>query len=179
MSFAGQFRSISNLKSSPPGTGPHPGAHLYGAPAQQVSLNSSDDRASQGRAIAAREAICGQSSAFVCATTVGCDQQGWLVLSVDAADQIHVPGANCVERVRLGDCKTVAIVFRATAAAGQNWQTRCDQSVEERPSSDIDDGCIGHRRAYAAFAESRRRRACFASSSGSMEMGWDRPDSAL
>ena len=33
--------------------------------------------------------------------------------------------------------------------------------------------------AYAAFACSRRRRACFASNSGSMDMGTDRPFCAL
>jgi hypothetical protein len=33
--------------------------------------------------------------------------------------------------------------------------------------------------AYAAFASSRRRRACLASNSGSMDMGTDRPFCAL
>ncbi len=95
--------------------------------------------------ISAWKSVRGESSAFVSITAVGRDQQSWLPLAFDLVDRVHVPGANCVERMRLWDSKAVSVVLCTSAAAGRNRQASCDQSMEEGPLRDVDGCSMGQR----------------------------------
>ena len=118
--------------------GRHHGAH-------HVAGRETVDRLAPHQ-IAARKSIGGEAGPLVRATTVGCDQQRWLLPAANGGDLVHVAGTDRVERVALRDREPVPVEFRPAAAAGRDRNPGSGQCAVERPSRRVDGRGVFERR---------------------------------